>query len=332
MLVIDLPRRSETALMKKPTIVCVCDAHREIEAMLRPEPDDAYALECFSSVGEARAWLEHAFESGTELVGVLMEGPSDPELPIVSHRLPGPKDRSRQTLRRLALDILTRFELDGLRARNQRLEALSDVGVALAGSFDIRAILQKTRQAAERLSNGRAVEVLYTGCDTIHSRALWSPEETGRGTMGRDERRATLARVSERRDEVPNGCDDGRVFFPIAYQDELLGLLVIGPGDGIGATETHKLLSILTLQTATALRNIHLTQERIQFERLSAVGRMIGSVVHDFRSPLTALRGYAGMLTNLELNETESADYGRYVMEECDRLNHMVNVLLEFTR
>ena len=91
-------------------------------------------------------------------------------------------------------------------------------------------------------------------------------------------------------------------------------------------------MSILCLQTATALRNIHLTQERIQFERLSAVGRMIGSIVHDFRSPLTALRGYAGMLTNLDLNNKERDTYGHSVIEECDRLNHMVDELLEVTR
>ena len=35
--------------------------------MLRPQPDDGYALECFDSVDEARVWIEHALESGTEL-------------------------------------------------------------------------------------------------------------------------------------------------------------------------------------------------------------------------------------------------------------------------
>ena len=75
-----------------------------------------------------------------------------------------------------------------------------------------------------------------------------------------------------------------------------------------------------------------MTQERIHFERLSAVGRMIGSIVHDFRSPLTALRGFAGMLTNLELADRDRLAYGRYAVEECDRLNDMVQELLEFTR
>ncbi len=325
--------------MSKPTIVCISDAYRELEAMLRPQPDDAYALECFDSVDEARAWIEQALGSGAELVGALMEDSGHAELPVMVHRLPEAGDRAPETLRPMVRDMLARFELDGLRARNQLLESLSDVGVALAGSFDIQAILRKTREAAEQLTKGRTVEVLYKGCDAIHSRALWHPEQPSAGSMQRDERRRMLVRVSRDHDEVPTAFEHGsRLFLPIAYQTELLGLLILSTGDGFLAEgpgfhpEAKKLLSILCLQTATALRNIHLTQERIQFERLSAVGRMIGSIVHDFRSPLTALRGYAGMLTNLDLNKRERGAYGHSVIEECDRLNHMVDELLEFTR
>ena len=316
--------------MSKPIIVCIADAHRELEALLRPQPNDAYALECFESIDEARVWIEQALKSGTELVGALIEDFRDAELPVMVHRLPEARDRAPETLRAMLGDILTRFELDGLRARNQLLESLSDVGVALAGSFDIQAILRKTREAADQLAKGRTVEVLYKGCDRIHSRALWHPEQPSPGSMARDERRRMLARVSRDHDDVPTAFEHGgRLFLPIAYQRELLGLLVLSTGF---TREGQKLLSILCLQTATALRNIHLTQERIQFERLSAVGRMIGSIVHDFRSPLTALRGYAGMLTNLDLNNKERDTYGHSVIEECDRLNHMVDELLEFTR
>ena len=318
--------------MSKPTIVCISDAHRELEVLLRPQPDDAYALECFDSVEKARVWIKQALESGVELVGALMEDSGDVELPLVVHHLPEAGDRAPETLRPMVRAILARFELDALRARSQRLESLSDVGVALAGSFDIQAILRKTGEAAEQLAHGCTVEVLYKGCDTIHSRALWHPEPPGPDHMGRDERRAMLTRVSRDHDEAPTAFEHGgRLFLPIAYQTELLGLLVLSTKEGFGP-ESKKLLSILCLQTATALRNIHLTQERIQFERLSAVGRMIGSIVHDFRSPLTALRGYAGMLANLDLNKRERGAYGNSVIEECDRLNDMVDELLEFTR
>ncbi|MGH9337380.1 MAG: two-component system sensor histidine kinase NtrB, partial [Vicinamibacteria bacterium] len=123
----------------------------------------------------------------------------------------------------------------------------------------------------------------------------------------------------------------GRAALPLRYQEELLGVLFYIAPERTSA-ETGKLLSLLAQHTSTALRNVHLAQERIQFERLSAIGRMIGTIVHDFRGPLTALRGYAGMMATLELADSERRDYGRFMVEECDRLAHMVEELLEFTR
>lgn len=214
-------------------------------------------------------------------------------------------------------------ELQKLQKRNQLLESLSDVGVALAGSFDIRAILETTHDAASRLAESTAVDVLYLGCDAINSKPMWYPAEPSVSGLTQPVRNAVLSRSEE--------LEGNYRRLPISYQSERLGCLFVTPLTDADA-ETERLLSILTLQAATALRNIHSTQERIHFERLSAVGSMIGSVVHDFRSPLTALRGYAGMLTNLKLNDGERAAYGRYVIEECDRLNYMVSELLEFTR
>jgi signal transduction histidine kinase len=38
------------------------------------------------------------------------------------------------------------------------------------------------------------------------------------------------------------------------------------------------------------------------------------------------------MVAGLDLAESERRDYGRFMIEECDRLAHMVSELLEFTR
>jgi signal transduction histidine kinase len=225
-------------------------------------------------------------------------------------------------------------QLRALSERNDLLESLSDVGVSLAGSFDIQAILQTTHDAASRFSDCSSVDVLYFGCEAINSRPMWCPAEPSTGGLDHDTRDAIVARFAQadRSHDIERHLPSATTrCLPISYQDEQLGFLFLD-GASISGAEIERVLAILTLQAATALRNIHLTQERIHFERLSAVGRMIGSVVHDFRSPLTALRGYAGMLTKLELDEGERAAYGRYVVEECDRLNHMVNELLEFTR
>jgi signal transduction histidine kinase len=211
----------------------------------------------------------------------------------------------------------------------------------MTGSFDIRDILETTHRAASSLIPGLPVDVLYSGRASIKSRALWFPSEPGEGNLSSAKRVALRDRLEKLRDAGDGGgvasileaelSGGGRSAIPLLYQEELLGAVFYVRPDP-PSPERVKLLSILAQHAVTALRNIHLTQERIHFERLSAIGRMIGSIAHDLRGPLTALRGYAGMVTTLELEESQRREYGSFMLEECDRLNHMVEDLLEFTR
>jgi len=225
--------------------------------------------------------------------------------------------------------------------RADRLELLSTAGLAMAGSFDLRDILKETHRAGSRLLDGLPLDVLYLGRESIHSRTLWFPLEPGEGSLSAAERaeRESLARrlaLSEAGGEATEAIlarelSAGRSAILLQYQNDLLGVLFFrSPGDARG--DAVKLLSLLAQHASTALRNIHLAQERIHSERLSAIGRMIGTIVHDFRGPLTALRGYAGMVAGLDLGNAERREYGRFMLEECDRLAHMVSELLEFTR
>jgi signal transduction histidine kinase len=220
--------------------------------------------------------------------------------------------------------------------RAERLELLSAAGVAMAGSFDLRDILKETHRAGSRLLGSVPLDVLYLGRDSIHSRSLWFPAEPGDGNLPAAERESLGRRLALPRPEGPEALlasviPPGRSALPFRYQEELLGVLFYRlPDDRCG--ESVKLLSLLAQHASIALRNVHLAQERIHFERLAAVGKMIGTIVHDFRGPLTALRGYAGMVAGLTLADAERRDYGRYMIEECDRLAHMVSELLEFTR
>ena len=222
--------------------------------------------------------------------------------------------------------------------RAEQLELLSAAGVAMAGSFDLRDILKETHRAGSRLLGSHPLDVLYLGRDSIHSRTLWFPVEPGDGNLSAAERESLQLRLAvpkaggDAPEEIlPTGLAAGRGAIPLRYQHDLLGVLFFHSPEGARG-EAVKLLSLLAQHASTALRNVNLAQERIHFERLSAIGRMIGTIVHDFRGPLTALRGYAGMVASLDLGDVERRDYGRFMLEECDRLAHMVSELLEFTR
>ncbi|HEY7819960.1 MAG TPA: GAF domain-containing protein, partial [Vicinamibacteria bacterium] len=143
------------------------------------------------------------------------------------------------------------------------LELLNAAGVAMAGSFDLRDILKETHRAGTRLLSGLPIDVLYLGCDAIHSKSRWFPEAPGDGNLSAPER-----------DDLRNRLEPppGRVVIPLQYKDDLLGALVFR-SSGKPSTEVVQLLCLLAQHASTAIRNIHLTQERIRFERLSTIGR-----------------------------------------------------------
>jgi signal transduction histidine kinase len=226
-----------------------------------------------------------------------------------------------------------------LERKTQHLEALHRVGVSLASSFDIDAILRQIASAVVQLIGEVPIDIYYAGASPINARSRWFPPSPPPGHLSAESRHqlgtTAVPLEPDARDlqrlllQLPDGKD--RELFPISQNGELLGLIVVKLGEALD-TEIRGLVSILSLQAATALSNIHLTQERIHFERLAAFGKMIGSLVHDFRSPLTAIRGYVGMLAGGSLIEHEREEYSRLAIEECDRLNSMINELLEFTR
>ncbi len=312
--------------MDKPVILCL-NEDPALLAALNTGLSGEFQLESAAPADAAGA-VERVFQSGRDVALVLVNGAPAPfALPALT--LPESKDPA--TLRQAVREELLERKYQAMYERAETLESMNDVGVTLSGSFDIKEILATMHDAAGKIASADGVDVLYFGCSTIHSRALWHPAEPSRENIDATTRLELLELATRSGDSAPALGADGRQAFPISYQDEQLGVLFVSSGAEPGM-DTTRLLSILTLQAATALRNIHLTQERIQFERLSAIGRMIGSVVHDFRGPLTALRGFAGMLTNQKLNSDDRASYGQYMVEECDRLNGMVEELLEFTR
>lgn len=231
---------------------------------------------------------------------------------------------------------------DTAEKKNAQLEALHRVGVALASSFDIDAILHQVATATVSLLGDVPVDIFYAGAPTIHSQPRWLPASPEPAHLSNEDRlrlERELAAAARRGLAVSSHHVEGRPghdrpdpeTVPIAVQDNMLGMIVVGLNRPLTQAD-RGLLSILSLQAATALHNIHLTQERIHFERLSAIGRMIGSVVHDFRSPLTAVRGYAGMLASLTLPDEDRRVYSRLIIEECDRLGTLTGELLELTR
>ena len=352
--------------MSKPCIVCVDEEPARLQrlaALVERRFGETYQLRCYSSSEECLQGLVRMAEGN----------PPVPSVPLVlcddsMHRLVVQLEQHHARLANVVLvrsaweggpladaieRLLTRYEESAVGSAHQHavekknvsLEALHQIGVALASSFDIDSILRQITRAALLLLGDVPVDVFYAGSRKINSLPRWLPTTRTAGHLSQDDRAALERRVAALADDdtahdsateaFESRCPDGRIdmgqIIPIAQQENVLGLIVVESSRSLSPGDLG-LLSILSLQAATALHNIHITQERIHFERLSAVGRMIGSVVHDFRSPLTAVRGYAGMLASLTVSEEHRKEYAHLIVEECDRLGGLTDELLELTR
>ena len=72
--------------------------------------------------------------------------------------------------------------------------------------------------------------------------------------------------------------------------------------------------------------------ELLKTERLSALGKFSSLILHDIRNPLSILRGYAEMIILRNEDREKVIKNAKNIIREADRLNGMVNELLDFSR
>ena len=134
--------------------------------------------------------------------------------------------------------------------------------------------------------------------------------------------------------ETP-GPGDGSLV-PLMARSGLVGMLVLGP-------QRHRrrlpfrpaearLLSVIADHAALALENHLYQKELIASERVAALGTMAGMLAHDFRGPMTVIRGYAETLLEDGLAPQEVRERARLIVSSVDRLERMTGETLDFVR
>ncbi|MBN2383313.1 response regulator [bacterium] len=121
------------------------------------------------------------------------------------------------------------------------------------------------------------------------------------------------------------------VWIPVSTKEKFLGTICLFFNETI-STELTSTLSILANQFATTLYNLELTADKIKGERLATIGQMISSIIHDFKNPMTTIKGMVGLMGDSDFALEERKMYSNMVIEEVDRVVGMVNELLEFSR
>ena len=135
--------------------------------------------------------------------------------------------------------------------------------------------------------------------------------------------------------ETSTGEGEG-ILVPLLARSGLVGMLVLGARRGrrrrpLRAVESRE-LSSLTARAALALENHLYQREVIASERMAALGTMAGMLAHDFRGPMTVIRGYAETMADDPSAPADIRDRARLITQMVDRLERMTSETLDFVR
>jgi signal transduction histidine kinase len=122
---------------------------------------------------------------------------------------------------------------------------------------------------------------------------------------------------------------------PLLARSGLAGTLVLGHAPrrrGPVSPGEAQIVSLIASRAALAIENNAYQKELIASERLAALGTMAGMLAHDFRGPMTVIRGYAETLLAPGLPHDEVAARAGLIIDAVDRLERMTTETLDFTR
>jgi two-component system sensor histidine kinase KdpD len=237
------------------------------------------------------------------------------------------------------LTVRTRHQAESARQRERRTAALYAMSRELAS---IRGVDELLRTAVRHVGEVFGSEV-----------AVSLPDAAGRlvrragslGSADSDPNEGAVAQWAHEHGQVA-GLGSATLpgaralYLPLAGSRGTVGVLGIRPGhpQGLAAPEQLHLLETFAAQTALAVERGLLgeeaarTQLQIESERLR--NSLLSSVSHDLRTPLATITGAAsGLLDGADrLEPAARRELLQAIHEEADRLNRLVNNLLDMTR
>ncbi len=121
---------------------------------------------------------------------------------------------------------------------------------------------------------------------------------------------------------MPMRDKDGKIFGVFQFLNKREG--PFGTGD-------EAFIDALSVHASIALENARLAREMVQSERLSAVGKMASTIIHDIKNPMGTLRMYAQVIKK-KTGDAESAQLAEEMIRQVDRFVNMTQEILDFSR
>ncbi|MRR38834.1 GAF domain-containing sensor histidine kinase, partial [bacterium] len=101
--------------------------------------------------------------------------------------------------------------------------------------------------------------------------------------------------------------------------------------EGPFTPDDEAFIDALSVHAAIALENARIAKGMVESERLSAVGRMASTIIHDIKNPMGTLRMYAQVIKK-KTGNTEAAQLADEIIRQVDRFVNMTQEILDFSR
>ncbi len=120
---------------------------------------------------------------------------------------------------------------------------------------------------------------------------------------------------------------------PMRNKDgKIIGVFqILNKKEGVFERSDEQYIEALSAHASVAIENARLAQQMVQSERLSAVGRMASTIIHDIKNPMSTLRVYAQVMKKKSGNE-EAGKLADEMIRQVDRFVAMTQEILDFTR
>ena len=251
--------------------------------------------------------------------------------------------------------------------RTKSLDTFLDISRAITANLrnDLDTLLRRIAEETSKILNAERTSLFIydkeRGC-------LWSRVAEGEGgrtiTLGMDEpgiivhvaRIGQPLRVDDAYREPLFNREVDRITgyhtrtilcFPVRnYHGELIGVMeTMNKKSGVFDYADERLLSIMSFLFASAIENAQLYEAvrhqireneslealKIQADRLATVGQMASSIIHDIRSPLAIIRGYAELAVTSAVSTEKRQRFANTITSEVRRLRDMAEELQEFS-
>ena len=113
-------------------------------------------------------------------------------------------------------------------------------------------------------------------------------------------------------------------------QGKLIGVIqVLNKKSGAFTKEDEEVLAMFASLAAILLENSILAEDNLTKERLSVVGNMASSIIHDIKNPITSIKGLAEIIA---MGDSENQEHAKVILKSVNRIMTMTEELLDFSK